>query len=333
MITLIATVLNEGENIHQVMMSIQSQTRQPDEIVIVDGGSTDDTVKILESYQDDLPLTVVVEEGCNISEGRNRAIASAQGNIIAVIDAGVKLSHVWLESITQPMLDDLDVQVVAGFFRADPQTTFEVALGATTLPLEDEINPRTFLPSSRSVAFRKASADFVGGYPEWLDFCEDLIFDLRLQGTTMPFVFEPGALVYFRPRESLRKFFKQYYLYARGDGKANLWLKRHVIRYLTYLVAFPLILMLGLYFHPLFWGLFLIGGAVYLYQPYRRLSHVMQTAPDQSIWAWLYCILMIPIIRIVGDLAKMIGYPVGWWWRLRHNPPDWRVLPIAKQEM
>lgn len=330
MITLIATVLNEGDNIHHVMNSLQSQTRQPDEIVIVDGGSTDNTVTIMQGYTDQLPLRLFVEDGCNISQGRNRAIGEAQGDIIAVTDAGVKLTDTWLEMITQPMLDNPDVDVVAGFFQADPHTLFEVAIGVTTLPIVSEIDPITFLPSSRSVAFRKASADFIGGYPEWLDFCEDLIFDLRLQQTTQPFVFAPDALVYFRPRSSLRKFYKQYYLYARGDGKANLWLKRHIIRYITYGIVFPTVLLLGLLVHPLLWGAYLVGGALYLHQPYRRLPHVMQSAPHQSVWAWLYCLLMIPMIRIVGDVAKMVGYPVGWRWRLTHHPPDWHVLPPSK---
>ena len=47
----------------------------------------------------------------------------------------------WLERITQPLLDDASVDVVAGFFRADPQNTFETAMGATVLPLADEIDP------------------------------------------------------------------------------------------------------------------------------------------------------------------------------------------------
>ncbi len=327
MITLIATVLNEGDNIHHVMNSLKAQTRQPDEIVIVDGGSNDNTVSIMQSYSNQLPLRVVVEDGCNISEGRNRAIAEATGDIIAVTDAGVKLTDTWLEKIIQPLLDNDDIQVVAGFFQADPQTLFEVALGATTLPLEDEVDPETFLPSSRSVAFRKASSDFIGGYPEWLDFCEDLIFDIRLQQTSRPFAFVPDALVYFRPRPTLQKFYKQYYLYARGDGKANLWLKRHIIRYITYLLVFPAVLLMGLLIHPLLWGVYLVGGAIYLAQPYRRLPKVMHTAPSQSAFAWLYCIVMIPVIRVVGDVAKMIGYPVGWRWRLAQNPPDWRILP------
>jgi hypothetical protein len=36
--------------------------------------------------------------------------------------------------------------------------------------------------------------------------------------------------------------------------------------------------------------------------------------------------LFIPVMRVVGDIAKMLGYPVGLWWRWRHRPPDWRRL-------
>ena len=271
MISLIATVLNEGGNIRQLLDSIIVQTRQPDEIVIVDGGSSDDTVAIIESYRDRLPLRVLTQPGCNISAGRNHAIRAARGDIIAVTDAGVRLSEIWLDKIVAPLARDTEVDVVAGFFEADPNSRFELALGATTLPLAREINPETFLPSSRSIAFRKSAAEKIGLYPEWLDYCEDLIFDLRLKAKVERFAFESEAIAYFRPRPSAGKFFRQYFLYARGDGKANLWFKRHIVRYATYLLLVPSVFLLGLLLHPLWWGLYPIGGALYLNRPYRRL--------------------------------------------------------------
>ncbi len=325
MISLIATVLNEGDNIRHLFDSIMRQTRPPDEVVIVDGGSRDDTVSIIRAYQEKLPLRLLVEPGCNISEGRNHAINAAAGSIIAVTDAGVRLSDDWLEKITDPLLANPQLNVVGGFFRADPQTSFEIALGATTLPLEAEIDAETFLPSSRSIAFRKAAAKEIGLYPEWLDFCEDLIFDLRLRQTAGPFAFAPAALVYFRPRTTLRKYFRQYFLYARGDGKANLWLKRHLIRYFAYFLLLPAILVAGASVHPLFWALIVLGGAIYLRGAYRRLPTIIKRAGAESIGLWLYCIVMIPWLRFLGDLAKMIGYPPGWLWRLKHRPPSWRA--------
>jgi hypothetical protein len=32
--------------------------------------------------------------------------------------------------------------------------------------------------------------------------------------------------------------------------------------------------------------------------------------------------VFVPVIRVVGDAAKMIGYPVGVWWRLKRKSTD-----------
>ncbi len=330
MICVIATVLNEGDSIRGLMDSLVWQTRQPDAVIIVDGGSRDNTAQVLYSYEGKLPLRVILAPGCGISEGRNIAIRAADANaIIAVTDAGVVLAPDWLENITRPLRESESVNVVSGFFEADPHTPFELAMGATVLPLADEIRAESFLPSSRSVAFRKSAWEAVGGYPEWLDYCEDLIFDLRLKASLGEFALAKDAIAYFRPRSSFRAFFKQYRLYARGDGKADLWRKRHAIRYATYLIGVPLIALLGTRVHPLWWGLALIGGFVYTRTPYRRLPTLIESARKRGRFPITpfvigYVAALIPVIRVVGDVAKMIGYPVGWLWRLRNNPPDWR---------
>ena len=61
-VSVIATVLNEGPAIRRLLDSLVAQTRAPDEVVIVDGGSSDDTVSILRGYADQgrLPLRVLV---------------------------------------------------------------------------------------------------------------------------------------------------------------------------------------------------------------------------------------------------------------------------------
>lgn len=326
-ISMIATVYNEGENITRLLNSMQRQTRQPHEIIIVDGGSSDNTVALMQPYREQLPLTVIEEAGANISRGRNAAAAHANGDVLVITDAGVTLPDDWLEHITRPFEQPDPPGVVAGFFRADPHTVFEVAMGATVLPLKAEIDPATFLPSSRSVAVKRDAFNAIEGYPEWLDYCEDLIFDLRLKANQR-FAFAPKACAAFRPRGSLAAFFKQYYLYARGDGKADLWRKRHAIRYLTYLVAAPAVIILGVMMHPAWWLLFVPGAIYYTYQPYRRLPQIMAIYRAQhAVGAgdWMYAVLLVPVIRVVGDVAKMLGYPAGWRWRLREHPPQWRL--------
>jgi hypothetical protein len=235
----------------------------------------------------------------------------------------VRLAPDWLERLVAPLMNvaEEDVSVVAGFFRPDPHSVFEVAMGATVLPELSDISPDSFLPSSRSVAFRKRAAEAVDGYPEWLDYCEDLVFDLRLQDRFGPILFEPQALVFFRPRATLDAFFKQYYRYARGDGKADLWRLRHLIRYGTYLVAVPAIGLLGCRHWRGWFGLYLFSIPGMFLRSWRRLPALWG---EYGSWGRLKAALWVPIIRVVGDVAKMIGYPVGLWWRWRHRPPDWR---------
>ncbi len=312
-VSVIATVLNEGDNIRSLLDSLIYQTRQPDEVVICDGGSTDNTLEILAEYTQWLPLMVVEQPGSNISQGRNRAIEQAGGEIIAATDAGVVLAPHWLEELVRPF-EEANAAVVSGWFEPDPFTDFEVVMGATVLPALDDIEPEKFLPSSRSVAFLKAAWQAVGGYPEWLDYGEDLIFDFALRERHGAFPFAPKAVVYFRPRKNLQAFARQYYLYARGDGKAGLWPKRHAVRYLTYLVGIPG--LLWLIYRGKWWGWFLgmAGTAVYCRRPVERLW------PDTYGWRppdRVRALALVPIIRLVGDVAKMVGYPVGVLWRLR----------------
>lgn len=316
-VSVIATVLNEGHSIARLLDSLAAQSRRPDEVVIADGGSSDDTLAVLAQYaaRGQLPLRVLSLPGSNISEGRNAAIAAAGGEIIVSTDAGVRLTEDWLRTLVAPFADP-EVHVVAGFFHPDPHTPFEIAMGATVLPARSDVSADDFLPSSRSVTFRKTAWQAVGGYPVWLDYCEDLVFDLKLRDRFGPFTFAPEAVVRFRPRSSLRAFTRQYYRYARGDGKADLWRKRHAVRYWTYLVALPGLLALSLGHSPLWLGVLLAGAAAYTFRPYQRLAGSMGLlSPAQK----LYAVALVPCIRLVGDVAKMIGYPVGWAWRLRYR--------------
>lgn len=321
-VSVVSTVLNEAGSLPRLLDSLAAQTRPPDEVIVCDGGSTDGTVELLEA-EERIPLRVIRRAGATISEGRNAAIEAAEGDVIAVTDAGVRLSPQWLEEITAP-LEKEDVHVVSGFFRPDPYTVFETAMGATVLPELRDIDPERFLPSSRSVAFHKSAWEAVGGYPEWLDYCEDLIFDFRLRDRCGSFAFAPEALVHFRPRPGLRVFFVQYYRYARGDGKADLWRLRHAIRYMTYLVAVPLIAVAGAINSPWWFSLYLISIPGMFWVSWRRLSRMWD---ELNLVQKLQAAFWVPVIRIAGDVAKMIGYPVGLWWRWRHRDqvPDWRA--------
>jgi glycosyltransferase involved in cell wall biosynthesis len=313
-VAVISTVLNEVDSLEKLLASLAGQSRRPDEIVLVDGGSSDGTWERLQRWRGEPPLTLVRAPGVNISTGRNLAVARTTTDVVAVTDAGVWLEPHWLARLLAPFESPEPPAVVSGFFQADPHSTFELALGATTLPLANEIDPVGFLPSSRSVAFRREAWAAVGGYPEWLDFCEDLVFDFALQRAGFRFGWAPEAVAHFRPRSNLRAFFRQYYRYARGDGKALLWSRRHAIRYGTYLGAPGLLWLTRA--HPLVVTVLAAASLGYCRRPLARLWPRLDGLPPASRAA---AVVLVPLLRLVGDLAKLAGYPVGLLWRVRHR--------------
>ncbi|WP_255453138.1 MULTISPECIES: glycosyltransferase [unclassified Cryobacterium] len=316
--SLIFTVLNEELAMAEFLQSIHALSEKPQEIVIVDGGSTDATMEIIRGWipPEGVRVRVVVTPGANISAGRNQAIEMASNPIIAVSDAGATLDQRWLERLVRPFSGTADV--ASGFFVSSGASFWERAIGAVITPSLSEVDGESFLPSSRSVAFRKSVWDAAGGYPEWLDYCEDLLFDLQLKKDGAVFVFVPDAIASWNARPSLRAFAKQYFRYARGDGKSGLWRRRHVARYGAYTLG--LALVAAAWLNPWFLAVLLGGVAAYLAKFLRRVVRARHSLGAETARVFL----LAPLIVVTGDIAKMVGYPAGLSWRSR-NQQLWQV--------
>ena len=127
-VSLIATVKDAGSAIHPFLASLAAQTRPPDEVLIVDGGSTDGTMEALRAAA----ITVISEPGAGIARGRNIGIAAATHDLIAVTDADCVLARDWLERLLRPF--DVGADVVAGFYRPLAGSFVQECLAATNMP-------------------------------------------------------------------------------------------------------------------------------------------------------------------------------------------------------
>lgn len=313
--SLIFTVLNEEESILTFLDSISAQTSEVSQIVCVDGGSDDKTVQILKKWAEGQETEVTVYEGqdLSISEGRNLAIAHSKCGRILVADAGTQLDPNWVSSMIFAFDSNPDSAVISGWFKPLKAGYWQNLIGAATTPRLEEIDPASFLPSHRSVGFLKSAWASVGGYPEWLDYCEDLVLDLKFKEAGFKFTFAPGAIALWSARPSLAGFFKQYYRYSRGDGKANLWKTRHLARYVFYCLFIATFLG-GLIEANIFLlaSLALLGARSFGYSKRVWLSYRVDVREA------IHLLLSVPLISLVGDLAKMLGYPVGVFWRINN---------------
>jgi glycosyltransferase involved in cell wall biosynthesis len=219
--SLICTVINEERTIGNLLDSILKQTRKPDEIVIVDGGSRDSTVEVLKAHSKKFPIPVkiIVADGANISQGRNIAIKHAKGPVIVSTDGGTVHDKNWFKSIVKNIEDGYDVS--AGLFYPLPKTRFEEIVGKLMYTNMEKV-PDDWPPSSRSAAFTKKAWEKAGGYPEALYTAEDSVFNYGLKATGAKYKVARNAKSYWRPRSNFRKFFKQYFTYAKGNGEALL---------------------------------------------------------------------------------------------------------------
>ena len=229
-VSLICTVKDAASHIEEFLGSVAAQTRAPDDVIVVDGGSTDGTVDLLRRAEG---LTLIEERGANIARGRNLAIAAAAHDVIAVSDADCMLDPAWLERIVAPVEAGADVSM--GFYQPVTDGFFQECLASVNLPIgPDEVDPATFMPSARSVAFRRGAIESAGGYPEWLDIGEDMWVNHRWRELRLDMRFVPDATVRWRLRPTMRATWVQYFRYARGDAQAGMHPERHALRYGVY---------------------------------------------------------------------------------------------------
>lgn len=311
-ISLVITAKNEESVVARLLESITSQTRKPDEILMVDGGSEDRTVSVIEGYRERLPqLKVIVEPGANISEGRNRGIKEALYDVIAVTDAGCRLDPKWLEFLSTKL--ESDVLWCTGDHLPDAQEEFEDVAGKCSTEGYFAVDKKKFKATARNLLFRKNAWEEVGGFPEHLEISEDAFFILKFIEKGYKFQYVPEAKVFWRPRSSYRGIFTQFYRYAYWAARGGIAFK---IYWKPLLQQSVLVLSLVLWLllkklYLLLIGLGLVGA--YIFRKFRKGTFGVFS---------LKKFFQVVSIQIVIQLAISSGFIVGVFHRMVKKTPE-----------
>ena len=321
--SLVITVFNEEKTIEKLLNSLAIQTKKPDEIIIVDGGSSDRTVaKIQDSrlkfQKKGIKLKILVKPGATIAQGRNRGIKEARGEIIAMTDAGCFVHPDWFEKITAPFKDKgKEIDIVAGFYNMTGDTVFQKCLACYLGVLPEKLDPQNFMPSFRSVALKKEIWKKSGGFNEKLDRCgEDTLFNHQAKQLGAKFITAKEALVDWEMPKTWQEARQKFYHYAKGDGQAGIWwnpsqrISTHNLKisaiYVRYFLGL-LLLILG-FLYPIFWVVLVILFLAYLFwaivKSYNYIKARQARLRRQAIF-------ILPVMQMISDLAVMVGFAAG----------------------
>ncbi len=83
-LSVVIPAYNAEATIEATLLSVLSQTREPDEILVIDDGSTDSTLAILGRYQS--RITILRQSNAGVAAARNVLCEQAKGQLIAFLD-------------------------------------------------------------------------------------------------------------------------------------------------------------------------------------------------------------------------------------------------------
>ena len=301
-ISLICTVLNEKKTILSLLKSISTQSRLPNEVIIVDGGSSDGTFEILKKARRTFPHLKlrIYRHSSGRSAGRNFAIQKAGFNTIAITDAGCVLDTDWLQELAK-MLLRTGADVVSGYYRAEPETPFEEAVVPYVLVMPDQLDPLSFLPATRSMLLKKSVFETVGFFDETLEVSEDYEFAHRLKRASIERVFAQEATVIWKPRQNLLSFFRMVVSMSKGDVLGGVIRPKALLVVVRY-VFFVLLFLLGLYVMSAHYFL-LLGVSLGLYSLWAIWKN--HTYVSAKAYGWLL------VLQFTADIGVLLGMVQG----------------------
>jgi hypothetical protein len=108
---------NRASDLREMLDSLGSQERPPDEVLIVDNGSTDNTREVAESFHDRLPISYRLLPDASIPNARNMVIENARQEIVAFTDDDCIAEPGWLASVERGFLRAENVGIVGGWVK------------------------------------------------------------------------------------------------------------------------------------------------------------------------------------------------------------------------
>jgi len=309
-VSVVVPIRDEEKTIGVLLDSLYAQTRPPDEVILVDGGSTDRTLRIVQDYIDGgCPIRLVRAQDAYPGEARNLGIERAEYAVIALTDAGLRLHPEWLERLCEPLERDPAIAVVYGTYEPVMKTFFDECAALAYVPARlgrEKGNIRG--PFIASSLIRKEAWTAAGGFPNYRA-AEDLIFIERLEQGAFKKAYAPGARCYWELAPGWRATFRRFALYSYHNlvaGRGKYWHKGVMKQYV---IAIPFV-VLGIVNHYLWFAVPAAGFSARVARSIWPKRKEFEMEAPLHPFRWVTVALVLGLI----DIATWAG-TATWIWR------------------
>ena len=317
--TVMVPMLNEAAHIEGLVTDLAAQDWDGQlEVLVADGGSTDGSVEKLRAASDHhgLPVTVIDNPERWVSHGLNRCIRQATGDLIVRVDCH---SHIPADYLRRCAIaaEETGADNVGGILISQGRTATERAVAAAvdsafggigwtrhSADERHEVDTVTF------GAFRPWAFELAGLYDESLRRNQDEELNLRLRRAGGRIVLDPAIRVYYTPRGSLARLFKQDYEYGRWKAPV---MKKHErptsarsLVPVAFVLALAALIPLSLW-HPA--GAALLTAQVGLYAAAALVFGVLSIRRRREPWALFPRVLLVfPTVHFAHGLGMLTGW-------------------------
>lgn len=218
--SIVTTVFNDQENIGSLIKNIENQTYYPKEMIIVDGGSVDNTVQVINKYKQEslLNIRVLAGEKLNIAQGFNRGIREVNTEYIGIVACGNIYPKDFFEKLVSDLDSDKSLSVAYGSLSGSVNNKFMSAYCRAHFGKDNYV--ASLIPHNHGNLVRTELYKEEGLFYEKFSYAgEDMEFFLRIMNHGRRVYCNRREIIIWEVPENKQQYLKQLRNYCIGNAE------------------------------------------------------------------------------------------------------------------
>ncbi|WP_310559551.1 glycosyltransferase family A protein [Flavobacterium sp.] len=247
MVSIIIPAYNAAETIINSLKSVFSQTYTDWEIIIIDDGSKDNTVAVLNSFFETLSksnlakIKLIKQINYGVSKARNVGLTEASGDWIALLDS----DDTWINTKLERQMQMLQENSNIDFLGANRVGEYHESFLNIKFDLLTRISPKNLLYknffATSTVVFKKDILNEIGFFDETQGYCEDVNYFIKIANVKECYLLNESLVSTGSGQIHFQETGLSSNLWGMQKGELtnmNYALKERIINYLDYFLIF-----------------------------------------------------------------------------------------------